>query len=130
MNEGRSTQIWEAYRYESDVPQLKSLGIPVKSVDIRLKIGSPWWTYKVELHHGHYDLRCIFSPSNYSDHSCMLASMFLGTTGEPPVVVPIITHLPDDMPDYPVRYRQIPDGYQPRAFAALCLAPRHEWSST
>lgn len=67
LNEDRSTQIWEAYRYESDVPQLKSLGIPVKSVDTRLKIGSPWWTFKVELHHGHYDLRCIFSPSNYSD---------------------------------------------------------------
>lgn len=128
QNEGRSTQNWQSYTYESLSTYMRDLGIPLKSVDTRLKTGSPWWTYRREYRNGHYDLRCIFSPANYSDHSALLASVFLSKINAQNVARDIIAPLADDVLDYPVRLREIPDGFQLRAFSALCHAPREEWN--
>nr|GMD52315.1 putative coat protein [Ipomoea batatas] len=49
QNEGRSTQNWSSYIYESYIPFLKMLGIPVKSVNPQACDGSPLWSYKVGL---------------------------------------------------------------------------------
>ncbi|GFP96432.1 hypothetical protein PHJA_001787300 [Phtheirospermum japonicum] len=128
QNEGRSTQNWQSYSYEAYMPYMKGLGIPLKSVDTRLKVGSPWWTYFTELQDRHFDLRCIFPPINYSDHSALLASIFMRMNPARDDAVPIITHLDTDVLDYPVRLREISDGFQLRAFSALCHAPREEWN--
>nr|QPL17799.1 coat protein [Pistacia cryptic virus] len=126
QNEGRSTQLWQSYQYEAYIPVLKSLGIPVKSVDTRIKSGSAWWTYRPQLVDGHYDFRCIFPPSNYSEHSAVLASIFLviNDDDEP---IPLIAYQADDV-NYPVRLREVPAGFQLRAFSALCHAPSEEWN--
>lgn len=126
QNEGRSTQVWNSFDYESYLPVLTSLNIPVKSVDTRNKFGTPWWAYKVNYVDDHFDLRCIYPPRNYSNHTALLASMFArqDDEGEP---IPIIQHLADDT-KYPVRLREAPDGFQLRAFGALCHAPCEEWS--
>lgn len=55
--------------------------------------------------------------------------MFLGTTGDLPAVASMVNSLDDDVKNYPLRARQLPEGFQVRAFAALCHAPREEWST-
>jgi len=126
QNEGRSAQNWNSFDYESYLPVFQSLNIPVKSVDTRSKLGTPWWTYKVKFVEDHYDLRCIFPDRNYSGHSAILASIF-ARQDDNGNAIPIIEHLADDA-DYPVRMREVPDGYQLKAFGALCHAPCEEWS--
>ncbi|QED42878.1 ORF1 [Lomandra cryptic virus 1] len=127
--EGRSTEDWHAYKYESYIPILKKLGIPVRSVDTRVKLGSAWWTYRVSLSNMTYDFNCIFPPIHYSDNSTVTASMFLlidqDNHGEP---MPLIDFQNDDG-DYGVRLRDVPIGIQLRCFAALCNAPREEWDA-
>ncbi|KAH0457705.1 hypothetical protein IEQ34_013020 [Dendrobium chrysotoxum] len=127
QNEGRSTEEWNAFKYEAYVPILKSLGIPVKSVDTRIKEGTPWWLYKVNIVDSQFDLRCIFPPSNYSDHSALCASMFITFDEGGENFTPIVKMKNDD-PDYPVRFREIAVGFQLRAFSSLCHAPKVEWS--
>ncbi|KAI3683839.1 hypothetical protein L1987_84354 [Smallanthus sonchifolius] len=125
-NEGGSTEHWSSDEYESYVPLLKQLGIPVMLVDTGPKLGSAWWTYKVKYIYGHYDLCCIFSPSNYPDHTAISAAMF-ARADDDGVALPIIQHLADDT-DYPVRFREAPDGSQIKAFADLCHASCEEWT--
>lgn len=126
-NEGRVTANWNGSLYETAIPMLKDLGIPFKSVDTRIKSGSPWWLLKSEIINGDIDLRCIFPPSNYSDHSALLASIFCLTNANNTEVRPVINFLANDV-KYPVRFREIAPGFKVRAFAALCHAPREEWN--
>ncbi|DAZ87297.1 TPA_asm: coat protein [Arceuthobium sichuanense virus 8] len=125
-NEGRGSQNWSSFQYEAYKPILRDLGIPLKSVDTRIKSGTAWWTYRPQLVNGTVDLRCIFPPINYSDHSALVASMFvsLNSIGDP---VPLIQHLLDDS-DYPVRLREINSDFPLNAFSSLCHAPSDEWT--
>lgn len=126
QNEGRSTQNWSCHQYEAYVPYLKELGIPVKSIDTRVKTGTPWWTYKVERQDDCFDFRCIFPPVNYSDHSVLIATMF-ARTNDAGESLPIIQALNDDR-NYAYRGREIPDDFKLKAFAALCHASSEEWN--
>jgi len=126
LNEGRSVQAWNSFQYEAYIPMLKEYGIPVKSIDTRRKNGTPWWTYKVSYVSGSYDFRCIYPPANYTEHSAMLASMF-ARLNEDEEILPIITHQATDV-DYPYRFREMPEDYQVKAFAALCQASSPEWN--
>ncbi|KAL6526665.1 hypothetical protein OROGR_015755 [Orobanche gracilis] len=126
LDEGHSTQEWSSHEYEAYSKYLEILEIPVKSVDTCQKFGSSWWTYKAEYADDHFNLRCIFPPINYSDHSALTASMFL-SIDENRAVQQIIHPLVDDA-EYPVRFREIPDGYQLKAFSALYHGPSDEWN--
>ncbi|KAL8204947.1 hypothetical protein R6Q57_010570 [Mikania cordata] len=124
-NEGRSSEYGSSYQDGSYLLYLKQMEIPVRSVDTLSDLGSPWWSYKVKYIYGHYDLRCIFPPSNYSDHSAISAVMFARANDDGEALA-IIQHLADDK-QYPFRLREAPDGDQLRAFGALCNAPCQEW---
>ncbi|GER36771.1 pheophorbide a oxygenase family protein [Striga asiatica] len=126
-NEGRSSEIWHNYDYENVMPCLRTLGIKLKSVDTKSEVGSAWWTFRHEHVYGHFDLRCIFSPVNYSDHACLLASMFIPHENPDNDASSLIVFHNDDVPNYPCRLREIPPGFQLRAFSALCHGPREEW---
>lgn len=127
QNEGRSTQNWSSYQYEAYIPQLKSLGIPLKSVDTHLKTGSLWWTYSVSYVNDTFDLRCIYPPINYTDHSVMLAGLFLVTNAADHTVLSIVQRHADEIL-YAYRARELPDDYNMKAFSALIHSPPHEWS--
>ncbi|KAM0053466.1 hypothetical protein Hdeb2414_s0007g00259901 [Helianthus debilis subsp. tardiflorus] len=127
-NEGRcSENLSSSQLDQSYLPYLKQIGIPVMSVDTRADLGSPWWSYKVKYIYGQYDLRCIYPPSNYADHSAMVAALFARANDEGEAL-PIVQHLADDK-DYAFRLREAPDGiFQQKMFAALCNAPSVEWT--
>lgn len=127
QNEGRSSQTWNSHKYEASKQILKDLGIPMKSIDhTKIKPGTAWWTYRPSVVCGTFDLRCIFPPSNYSDHSALVASMFL-VKKENEEADSLIEFLNDDS-NYPKRMRQVAADFQLRAFAAFCHAPSVEWA--
>jgi len=126
QNEGRSTQIWSSYDYESYIPYLRTFGIPIKSVDTRSKAGTAWWTFKVSISNECFDFRCIYPPSNYSDHACMTAAMFARCDADG-TIHHIIKHA-RDVTEYAFRLREVPPGLHLKMFAALCQAPCEEWT--
>ncbi|DAZ87290.1 TPA_asm: coat protein [Arceuthobium sichuanense virus 5] len=125
-HEGRSQEEWHVYQYEAYIPLLKECGVTVKSVDTRVKAGSAWWTLRPRYVLETYDLECILPFLHYSDHSVTTASMFLVKSTDVNSASPIIAFKDDDL-NHGVRFREIPEGFQIRSFAALCRAPREEW---
>lgn len=126
INEGRERQDFSMAEYFSYLPTLKNHGIVCKSVDVRIKTGSPWWTYKVVNESNTSDLICTLPPTHYSDQSAVLRTVFL-TPDDEHCCFDIIHH-PADFIDYGTRAREVPPGTCTRSFLALCHGPEEEWS--
>lgn len=125
-NEGRIETKWSAFTYQSYIPMMKENGVPFKSVNPHLKIGSAWWTFKVEKQQNTVDLICTLPPLHYTPHSVATRSLFLDTSNVPTDMQ--IIKLDNFKSDYGSYMREGGIGYSIRAFHALCQAPEEDWN--
>nr|CAH2618861.1 putative coat protein 2 [Japanese plum-yew deltapartitivirus]CAI5383909.1 putative coat protein 2 [Japanese plum-yew deltapartitivirus] len=125
-NECRKEQKWSSFTYQCYIPTLKELGIPFKSVNINLKNGSPWWTYKVLKNAEKLDLVCPLPPLHYSPHSASVRAIFLKLSEK--IEDDDIIAVDNLTLDYGTMLREAGIGYNVRAFQALCHAPERDWN--
>nr|CAH2618889.1 putative coat protein 2 [Port Orford cedar deltapartitivirus]CAI5383879.1 putative coat protein 2 [Port Orford cedar deltapartitivirus] len=125
-NEGRKETKWSAFTYQSYIPMMKENGVIFKSVNPHLKVGSAWWTLKVEKQRNTVDLICTLPPLHYTPQSVATRALFLDTSKAPADTQIIKT---DNLPlDYGSYLREGGMGYNIRAFHALCQAPEEDWN--
>ena len=124
-NEGRSTDSINFLEYKSYLAYFAEIGIPTRTIDTRIAPGNAWWTYRTSYDGDVYDLKINFPPLHFNDHLANLAIMLLGNSGADGTNSNLITFKEDDL-DYGWHVKDIREGEQARAFAALCQwAPRY-----
>ncbi|CAN8308434.1 unnamed protein product [Cochlearia groenlandica] len=111
-----SEEYLNMFEYESYLPLFDEIGLPTKCMDPNKRNGTAWWTYKPMYNGDSYDLKMPYHISNYSDHSSIVATMFLShddDDNDTCVVKPIVTPPCDDS-DYGLHFRDIREGEQMR----------------
>lgn len=126
-NEGRSSDSINFLEYKSYLAYFAEIGIPTRTIDTRVTPGNAWWTYRTSYDGDVYDLKINFPPLHFNDHLANLAIMFLGNSGADRNNAPIITTKTDDL-DYGWYVKDIREGEQARAFAALCQWDPRYWN--
>jgi len=120
QNEARAAVGWCRTDYDATILIMKELGIPFKSVDdTSVKTGTAWWCYRLKKIGNSFDFVCLYPPINYSDHSAILASMFIAmnTAG---TEARNLTAIVEGDQEWPTRFRDLPIDYKLRVFSALC----------
>ncbi|CDO45228.1 Coat Protein [Arhar cryptic virus-I] len=126
QHEGRTAAEFPVAEYLSYVPTLLDLKIPLKSVDARIKTGSAWWTYKLEVIHYTADFICTIPRSLYSDMTALLRTLFLsGSLEQPPEDLVVF---PEDQATFGTLLNCLSAGFNARTFLALIGGPKEEWS--
>nr|UHA47119.1 hypothetical protein [Raphanus sativus cryptic virus 2] len=124
-NEGRSADSINFLEYKSYLAYFAEIGIPTRTIDTRVTPGNAWWTYRTSYDGDVYDLKINYPPLHFNDHLANLAIMFLGNSGANRNNSSIIITKDDDL-DYGWHVKDIREGEQARAFAALSQwAPRY-----
>ncbi|XP_014521564.1 uncharacterized protein LOC106778153 isoform X1 [Vigna radiata var. radiata] len=125
QHEGRSAATYPSVEYLTYVSTLTRLGIPLKSVDSRVKSGSAWWTFKLRIISDSVDLICTLPRSHYSDMSVQLRMLFISSDDEHPPQD--IIALDDPQPNYGTLASLITQQFNSRTFLAIIQGPKEEW---
>ena len=128
QHEGRAAAANHITRYLSYLPTLRELGLPLKTIDVHLKKGSPWWTYKLSVQDNTVDLVCTIPPSLYTDFSAQLRMLFIVPTAADAFDAAELVEHDAAIPHFGVRAKELRRGINYRAFLALCHSPSECWT--